>query len=395
MKKPSVYKHKNFASLLLALLEWQKGVNPKFSLRWTAKRLGLKSHTFVLKLTQGERCRFVLQHGAPVEALSWIASTAKEDTGPIWLVSAGGTSLKVWNPVTGRCVCTLQAQHRKSITSLLQLPRVYRDAEGETTTTIQQRLITGGLDGLLRIHHWDTATGQLQYLHGVRVENGTVGITALAATTGGDRIAMGTTAGTVLVRQMGPSGPQRNKRTISSSGPRAGTFAFFRRGMNAEPSAGDHVVQDENNVSGSGSNKRRKPMHSFDVALQQFRYGDALDVALETRQPPSVAAVLEELGRRPNGLTIALSNRDEESLEPLLAFTARYIARPRYSALLIGVANHLLDIYGDVAGESETMDELLNKLKNQVSTEVKTQMLLWRLVGQLDSVLTEAEQLER
>ena len=136
-------------------------------------------------------------------------------------------------------------------------------------------------------------------------------------------------------------------------------------------------------------------MHSFDVALQQFRYGDALDVALETRQPPSVAAVLEELGRRPNGLTIALSNRDEESLEPLLAFTARYIARPRYSALLIGVANHLLDIYGDVAGESETMDELLNKLKNQVSTEVKTQMLLWRLVGQLDSVLTEAEQLER
>ena len=231
-------------------------------------------------------------------------------------------------------------------------------------------------------------TGQLHYLHGIRIESGSVGITALAATTAGDRIAIGTTAGTILVRQMGPSVPQLKLTKTATQTPRAGTYAFFSRGMSADPTAGDHVVPEE-----SASNKRRKPLQAFDVALQQFRYGDALDAALETRQPPTVAAVLEELGRRPSGLTIALSNRDEESLEPVLAFTARYIARPRYSALLIGVTNQVLDIYGDVAGESETMDELLNKLKNQVSAEVKTQMVLWRIVGQLDSVLTEAEQL--
>lgn len=36
-------------------LEWLKTANPKASLRWTAKRLGLKSHTFLLRLTSGEK----------------------------------------------------------------------------------------------------------------------------------------------------------------------------------------------------------------------------------------------------------------------------------------------------------------------------------------------------
>jgi U3 small nucleolar RNA-associated protein 15 len=53
--------------------------------------------------------------------------------------------------------------------------------------------------------------------------------------------------------------------------------------------------------------------------VKQFRYGDALDEALSTRNPSDVILLLvilllEELGKR-RGLTIALSCRDDEASE--------------------------------------------------------------------------------
>lgn len=103
-----------------------------------------------------------------------------------------------------------------------------------------------------------------------------------------------------------------------------------------------------------------------------------------------VVAVLEELGKR-RGWTIALSSRDEETLEPVLSFTVRYITRPQFSSLLIGVAHKLCDICGSVAGQSETIDEQFAKLKSQVYNECRVQKSLFRIVGQLDVIMTMVE----
>jgi U3 small nucleolar RNA-associated protein 15 len=335
----------------------------------------------VEELKDADRCMHVLYHGGPIEAVLWIQASSEASV-PAWLVSAGGTMVKVWNPVTGKEVCALEAQHRKTITSLLAMPRIreaqYYETKADTTSPmVDMRLLTAGLDGLMRVHVFDLKKGQIRFVHGISIPG--TAITSLAATYTGDRIAIGTSAGTILVCQKGmPIQQQKNKR---SSEPSAGTFAFFTRGMNADPSPGDHVV-----VSG---NKKRK-LAKYDIALKQFRYGDALDEALATRTPHTVIAVMEELGKR-RGLTIALSNRDEESLEPILAFTVRYVTRPRFAALLIGVANKLLDIYAEVTGQSETIDELFVKLKNQVSDEIRTQKVLLRVVGQLDAILARVE----
>ena len=317
-----------------------------------------------LEEIKSDRCQHVLYHGGPVEAVLFLQS---------WLVSAGGTMIKVWNPVTGQEVCALAAQHRKTITSLLALPRI-REA-----VPPDMRLITAGLDGLMRIHAFNMKNGQLHFVHGICLPD--TAITSLAASYTGDRLAIGTAAGTVLVCQKGMPIQQQHKKR--SSEPSAGTFAFFTRGMNADPSPGDQIVA-------PSSNSKKRKLAKHDVALKQFRYGDALDEALVTRTPHTVIAVLEELGKR-HGLTIALSNRDEESLEPILAFTVRYITRPRFSALLIGVAHKLLDIYAEVTGQSETIDELFVKLKNQVSEEIRTQTVLLRVVGQLDAILARGD----
>jgi U3 small nucleolar RNA-associated protein 15 len=202
-----------------------------------------------------------------------------------------------------------------------------------------------------------------------------VAITSLAATVTGDRIAIGTANGTILVCQKGIP-IQTLKRTNNE--PSAGTYAFFTRGMNVDPSNGDTIVA-------ASSNKKRK-LAKYDIALKQFRYSDALDEALATRIPRTVVAVFEELGKR-QGLTIALSNRDEETLEPILSFIVRYITRPRFAALLIGVTNILINIYSEVTGQSEMIDELFAKLQNQIAEEIRTQKVLFRVVGQLDAIL--------
>eukprot|EP00980_Cylindrotheca_fusiformis_P023819 scaffold11032_cov122-Cylindrotheca_fusiformis.AAC.20 len=317
-----------------------------------------------------DRCIAVLSHDAPVEALCLMKS--ENPKVPVWLLSAGGRTIKVWNPVTGQCLSTVTTQHRKTITSLLA---VIRSNENEDKTkTVAWRILTSSLDGVLEFHSWDAGTGALKHLYSTKVDES---ITSVAADEAGDRFAIGTTSGNVIVKTKGPN-VELKKRLRD---PKAGTFAFFQRGMNAEAGVGDFTV--------TAQGKKRK-LRSFDIALKQFRYGDALDDALDTRRPRDVVAVLEELGKR-RGLSAALANRDEEMLEPILSFTIRYITKPHFTGLLVGIAHKLIDIYGDVAGQSETIDELFAKLKNQVANECRAQQSLLQVVGHIDAIMATSE----
>ena len=328
------------------------------------------------------RCMAVLDHGAPVEALQWIKSS--NAAVPMWLVSAGGCNLKVWNPMSGSCVVSLQAFHRKTITCLVTMPR-----KNFVTGISEWRLLTGGLDGLMRVYSWDKATGELKYLHGVNLnkEGEPVSITALACSFSGDKLAIGTSSGEVLVKQRGELRDSQKyleqRRKYKADNPTAGTYSFFRRGMHARPEEGDHVV---------AVSKKKRRLTSFDVAMKQFRHSDALDEALATDDPLAVISVLEELGKR-HSLIKAISNRDEETLLPLLNFVAKYVQRPGSAALLLHVATKLIDIYGRVAVAESSAIETRNafaKLRQQVHDECLTQKKLLRLAGQIDALVTKA-----
>lgn len=319
-----------------------------------------------------DRCLAVLDHGAPVESLCLLKSDNPKV--PIWLLSAGGVTIKLWNPVTGQCFGSFATRHRKTITSLIAVKRVDYDEDNKNMKTESLRILTASLDGVLQVHSWDAQTGELKHLHSTRIGEA---ITSVCMDTNCDRIALGTASGSVLVKMRGPSTvPKKRKRD-----PKAGTYSFFRRGMNADAGEGDYTVLNEG--------KKRK-LRSFDLALKQFRYSDALDDALATRRPRDVVAVLEELGRR-RGLTAALANRDEELLEPILSFTIRYINRPHFSGLLVGIAHKMIDIYGDVAGQSEIIDELFAKLKTQVANECRAQKSLLQLMGQIDALMATTD----
>ena len=212
-----------------------------------------------------DRCLAVLSHGAPVEAILLMQNETNKDAP--WLLSAGGTQIKVWNPLSGTCVSTVNTQHSKTITSMVAMTK----KEGESHAP-SWRILTTGLDGLIRIHTWSASKGELKHIHGIKLAHP---VTSMAFNEISSRLAIGTTTGLVLVRQLGPTYTQQKRKRD----PPAGTFAYFNRGMNAEPGKDDHVVNEG----------RKRKLKSFDLALRQFRYGDALDEALETRQPQVVS----------------------------------------------------------------------------------------------------------
>mmetsp|Transcript_13959 Transcript_13959/g.29434 ORF Transcript_13959/g.29434 Transcript_13959/m.29434 type:complete len:629 (-) Transcript_13959:65-1951(-) len=318
------------------------------------------------------RCLATLVHGNPVEAVCFLKSSDK--TVPIWLLSAGGTTIKVWNPLSGQCFGTFGTHHRKTITSLLPVLRNNYEDDETRAKKVSMRILTASLDGVVQIHSWDETTGQMGHLYSTKL---TDSITSVATDTTGDRFAFGTVSGNVLFKMKGPSVTTKKRKAV----PKAGTYSFFQRGMNAEAgtSSNDYTV--------ASKTKKQRKLNKYNHALKQFRYAEALDEVLSTRNPKNIAGVLEELGKR-RGLTHALSNRDEETLEPLLRYVTRYIKRPNYTSLLVGVAHILIDIYGDVATESEEVGGLFRKLRHQIKLECKAQKSLMFLVGQIESSLS-------
>jgi len=308
-----------------------------------------------------EDCLGILDHGAPVEALLLMSNPSGNSP---WLLSAGGKEIKIWNFLTGKCHNKVRTQHAKTITSLVAMTR----KEGETK--LVWRILTAALDGLIRIHSWNDVSGEIKFVHGVKTKDP---ITSLAFNESNSRMAIGTSTGVVCVRQIGASVTQKKRNWT----PQAGTYSFFRRGMNVNASEADFVVKEKG--------LKRQKLMKHDLAIKQFRYGDAIDEAVMTKIPQFTVGVVEELGRR-RGLISALSSRDESNLEPILSFIAKNIAKPQYTSKLIGLANTTCDIYGGVIKNSEPIGDMFGRLKKQVREECAAQKNLLSLMGQIDAL---------
>ena len=242
---------------------------------------------------ENDKCVSVMDHGAPVEVLLVIHP---KNEAPV-IVSAGGTIIKLWNPILGECLSTIQTKHSKTITSLCLTTIIKgtgeRDGAEGQIKTISKRILSGGLDGLIRIYSADSIFHDttekkggkndssekyhLQYLHGVKTS---LPITSMAMSPDNTRLVIGSNNGMVTVRQRAKFVAQGVKRKNTEQ-PRAGTYSYFMRGATVGADADDHVVIIE----------RKKKLQKFDQHLQKFRHGDALDAALATKDPQAVSII--------------------------------------------------------------------------------------------------------
>ncbi|KAH8067420.1 hypothetical protein JL721_7530 [Aureococcus anophagefferens] len=185
----------------------------------------------------------------------------------------------------------------------------FRDAHAKSATCLavdgaRTRLLSGGLDGLVKVHSLaDHATV-------ARCGRYAAPVNAIAVA-GGDA-----------------AGDARLLNRVLCVGTNAGLLDGRARDVSARRDA-----TGGRRSSAAGTVAKRAREAGAAAALRGFRYKDALDEALKTRDPTVVVAVLEELDRR-GGRAIALGDRDEKRLEPVLSFAAAHVAHQRYGSRL-------------------------------------------------------------
>ncbi|CEG48673.1 u3 small nucleolar rna-associated [Plasmopara halstedii] len=290
-----------------------------------------------------------LDHGAPVEACMIMP-------GGSLLLSAGGNVIKVWDILSGGRMLHSLSSHQKTITSL--------SLDGTST-----RLMSGSLDGHLKIY--DVKTYELT--HGFKYKSGVLSFGMLPTNS---HLLAGTVDGILAVRRRTVRRVEQNDITTRQAIIRGGSYKYFLRGKNSKPTAADYTV----------ATSRHKRIQPYDRALRKFEYKKALNEALDTRSPVVVASILEELRLRV-GLKRALGGRDEESLEPLLAFLIKYVTDPKYASLLIHVCTIVCDLYAPKLSQSMLIDGLFVKLCEKLKEEVRVQKQVLSMVGMMDSLM--------
>ncbi len=335
---------------------------------------GSYDHTVRLWDVNSPKCVMELKHAAPVEDLVLLP-------GGGMLATASGNTMSVWDILSGGRVLQTVCAHSKTITSLCA------DAAGA-------HLLSASLDHLVKVYELRRykVVGSLKYA---------APLLSVALSPAASHLVVGMSDNSLCVRRQaaGTRAAEGAPRAAAEGGadlrsvgvpgqvgvdeaappPDASTYRFFLRGRQHAPQPEEMVVE----------RAAVSKLSAFDKALKSFKYHDALDAALLNGSPEVVVAVIEELVQR-NGLRIALQGRDQHSLEPVVAFLVRHITSPPFAAVLLGVANLLLDMYAPVLGQSAAIDELFVKLRTALEAEMRLQAELSQLMGAMDVLLAGA-----
>jgi U3 small nucleolar RNA-associated protein 15 len=95
---------------------------------------------------------------------------------------------------------------------------------------------------------------------------------------------------------------------------------------------------------------------------------------------------MEELVSRKK-LLRCVSDLDSEKLELLLAFLHKYCTVPKYSSLLMGLANKVIEMRADDIRASETLKKHIRNLKSTVEAEIRIQQSLQEIQGIISPLL--------
>ncbi|KAI8892322.1 WD40-repeat-containing domain protein, partial [Globomyces pollinis-pini] len=310
---------------------------------------GSYDHTVRLWDTRSNACTLTMDHDAPVESVLFLP-------GGGLVASSGGNKIKIWDMFSGGRLVQSISHHQKTITCM-------------TLDGTKSYLLSGSLDHQVKVL-------SLQDYKVVHTIKHSAPILSLGISPTNSHIAVGMANGYLSIRK-------RTIKTTELAAPkpkvRGGTHAHFTRTGDG-PDEDAVVVQSD----------RLPRLAVYDKLLKEFRYSDALDAAIESSNPIVVISMCEELMHR-DGIRIALGNRNEEELIPIMTFIQKQIAHPNHTPILTDVLNIILDIYSKVVTHSQIMDEHIYKILEKIRNEIKVQYSVNSIIGMLDSLSHTAE----
>jgi U3 small nucleolar RNA-associated protein 15 len=275
------------------------------------------------------------------------------------LVSAGESSIKLWDLHGGGRLIHEFSHHQKLVSALCF------DSQ-------QSRLLSASLDRMVKCYD----VTDFQVVHSMKFPEP---ILCMQLSPDFSKLVVGQSTGQLIIRRR--ELPQENGLIESSAKKlRGGTYKYFVRGQDELPSQDDFKIE----------HVRKQQLRPYDAFLKKFQYHDALNAALESRNPIVVISLLDELIQR-DCLGTALSGRDEVSLEPLLHFIIKQITNPHFNMLLNRVSHAVLDIYSTSVGHSVLVHQMLVSLQTKLRDEIRLQKDMFRLLGSLELLLAASQ----
>uniref|UniRef100_A0A182RX43 U3 small nucleolar RNA-associated protein 15 homolog n=1 Tax=Anopheles funestus TaxID=62324 RepID=A0A182RX43_ANOFN len=244
-------------------------------------------------------CVMTVDHGQPVESLLFLPS------GGIF-ISAGGTSVNVYDALSGGRQMAQLSQHHKTVTCL-QLA-----SDGK-------RLFSGSLDRHVKVY--DIATYQV-----VHTINSSNAILSLGISKNDETLVTGMVDGLIAIYR------------------REGDHRDVHR-----PDKKDHRYIVEN-ADQTVTEVKTTRIPGYDRMLRNYEYKKAIDAAMlvniRCKWPEITVALIKELIRR-KGLHRALDDRTPDFLVDFIKFLTRHIGDYRFTPTLVDASNILLDVYED------------------------------------------------
>ncbi|XP_007897998.1 U3 small nucleolar RNA-associated protein 15 homolog [Callorhinchus milii] len=309
---------------------------------------GSYDHTVKVFDARADSCVMTMEHGQPVESVLLFPSGGL-------LVSAGGQFVKVWDMLKGGQLLVSLRNHHKTVTCLC-------------LNSSGQRLLSGSLDRHVKIY----STSTYKVVHSLDY---TAAILSLALAPEDEAIVVGMTNSVLSVRHR-KQNEKKPKATIKRKGP---SYRYFIKGKDYMPKKDDLLV----------SRPMKLRLKKYDELLKSFQVSRALDAVLETnirvKTPEITVGIMQELNRR-GTLANALAGRNEQQLSLLLSFLIRHIVDPRFTPILINVAEIIIDIYRSVVGESSVVDNQFLRLQDLIGREIDYQEELLEVLGMMDTL---------
>ncbi|NXT23164.1 UTP15 protein, partial [Syrrhaptes paradoxus] len=307
---------------------------------------GSYDHTVKLFDARIRSSVMTIEHGQPVESVLLFPSGGL-------LVSAGGRYVKVWDVLKGGQLLVSLKNHHKTVTCLC-------------LNSSGQRLLSGSLDRHVKIY----STTSYKVVHSF---NYATSILSLALSPEDETIVVGMTNGVLNVKHRKPE--ERKEKSLK----RQPTYRTHVKGRTYMPKQEDFCV----------SKPVKRVLRKYDKLLKSFQSSKALDAVLEPPirlyTPEVTVAVMQELHRR-GTLRSALAGRDEKQINLLLTFVARRVIEPRFTPVLVTVADMITDIYQPVVGQSAIVDRQFLRLQEAIGKEIDYQEELLEVLGMMDSL---------
>lgn len=296
---------------------------------------------------EGNTPIYSLNHDQPIEDIISIS--------PTQLASCGGSNFKVWD-LTSTKKLYERGNFNKTVTCM--------DYVENFDSPMQSALIASSLDGHVKVFD---PLDNFKVKFGWKFSSAVLSCAVSPSDATGNRhLVAGMSSGLLAIRTK-----KKEKKTakradaLSAVSERPTKSNNFQRMMRGSEYEGDqeHIIHNDRV-------KQQRRIRAFERYINQFKWSEALDSAFVPGMAKELTlTALQELRKR-GKIRVALYNRDESSLEPLLNWCMKGIEDVRSATIVADWIAVVLELYGNTLESSSILRGMIVDLRNKVREEV-------------------------